>query len=132
MTYAPNGIRDQLMEPIEVGNGLWGWLAQREWRRKDRMGEEERRKKGRRKGRGAIYRARAPASLVPCINHTAPTSLAPLSIGMGVGGGALLPDKGANSDDALHRQHSAKHPPHIEVASGCEGSRRAPIALEPY
>jgi hypothetical protein len=56
-----------------------GGEGRREWRKK----------KGGRKGRDTIYRERAPASL------------ALLSIEVSVGGGALLPDKGANSDDAL-------------------------------
>jgi hypothetical protein len=84
------------------------------------MGEEGIKKKGRRKGCGAIYRARAP------------TSLAPLSIGVGVGGRALLPNKSAYSDDALLRQHDVKCLPNTEAVGGCRGSRRATIALSPY
>jgi hypothetical protein len=84
------------------------------------MGEEGIKKKGRRKGRGVIYRA------------SVPTSLAPLSIGVGVGGRALLPNKSAYSDDTLLRQHDVKCPPNTEAVGGCRGSRRATIALAPY
>jgi hypothetical protein len=46
------------------------------------MRGKERRKK-------EMQGARSPASLAPSIDYMAPTSLAPLSNGVGVGGGAL-------------------------------------------
>jgi hypothetical protein len=43
MTYGPNGI---WVATIEVSNELWGWCARHRWSREERIGEEERRKKG--------------------------------------------------------------------------------------